>query len=203
MKKKNEFSHYIVLQCDNTECDWKHCFHTSKKEEPSYTVNTRAVLAFREIGRGHSAMITFAKLTNMQPSPTSRYFMIIQNNKLLPAVKQLANDSMVTNATNIKEVCGNDMGECGISLDGSWQKRDHPSHNGVATAISLDTKKCLDVEIMSGKCKASQKWRRRVNDVKYPEWKSSNQCKINHTGSASIPQTLVLRLLPWKMKQIS
>ena len=39
---------------------------------------------------------------------------------------------MVTNAINVKEVCANDMGDCGISLDGSWQKRD-TSHNGVVT----------------------------------------------------------------------
>ena len=104
MRKKNGFSHYIVLQCNNTECDWKHCFHTSEKQGPSYTVNTRAVLAFREIGRGHSAMVTFTKLMNMPPPPISRNFMKIQNNKLLPAVKQLANDSMVTNAMNVNEV---------------------------------------------------------------------------------------------------
>ena len=104
MKKKNGFSHYIVLQCNNTECDWKHCFHTSEKQGPSYTVNTRAVLAFREIGRGHSAMVTFTKLMNMPPPPISRNCMKIQNNKLLPAVKQLANDSMVTNAMNVNEV---------------------------------------------------------------------------------------------------
>ena len=185
MRKKNRFSHCIVLQCDNTECDCTHRFHTSQKQGPSYVVNTRAVLAFREIGRGHSAMVTFAKLMNMPPPPTSSNLMKIQNNKLLPAVKQLANDSMVTNAMNVKEVCANDMGECGISLDGSWQKRGHTSHNGVVTAISLDTKKCLDVEVMSDKCKACQKWQNRVNDAKHPEWKASHQCKINHTGSAN------------------
>ena len=27
--------------------------------------------------------------------------------------------------------------------------------------------------------------KKRVNDVKYPEWKTSHQCKINHTGSAN------------------
>jgi hypothetical protein len=33
------------------------------------------------------------------------------------------------------------------------------SHNGVVTAISLDTKKCLNVEILLDKCQACQlKW---------------------------------------------
>ena len=69
---------------------------------------------------------------NVPSPPTGRNFMKIQNNKLLPVVKQLANESMVTNATNVKEVCGNDIGECGISLDGSWQRRGHTSHNGAS-----------------------------------------------------------------------
>jgi hypothetical protein len=35
----------------------------------------------------------------------------------------------------------NNSRECEISIDGTWQKRGHASHNGVVTAISLDTKK--------------------------------------------------------------
>ena len=67
VKKKNGFSH-IVLECVNTECDWKHCFHSSQKQGPSYTVNTRAVLAFREIGQGHGSMTTFAKIEHATTS---------------------------------------------------------------------------------------------------------------------------------------
>ena len=40
----------------------------------------------------------------------------------------------------VKEACNNEAGECGISLDGTWQRRGHVSHNGVVTPISLDTK---------------------------------------------------------------
>ena len=111
--------------------------------------------------------------------------MIYPHKKLLPVVKQLANDSMINNAMNVKETCGNDRGECGISLDGSWQRRGHVSHNGVVTAISLHTKKCLDVEILSDKCKACQKWKKKESDPKYEEWRANHQCKINHVGSAN------------------
>ncbi len=62
---------------------------------------------------------------------------------------------------NVKEACGNDRGKCGISLDGSWQRRGHVSHNGVVTAISLQTKKCSDVEILSDKRKACIKWKKK------------------------------------------
>ena len=93
MNKKNGFSHYIVLECVDTECDWKHCFHCSQKQGPSYTLNTRAVLVFRKIGEKHSAMTTFAAVMNIQLPATCRNFTKILNNKLL---KQLASDSMMT-----------------------------------------------------------------------------------------------------------
>ena len=50
MKQKHGYSHYIILQC--TTCEWKYCFNTSKKQGQSYEINVRAVLAFREIGKG-------------------------------------------------------------------------------------------------------------------------------------------------------
>ena len=136
-KKKNGYCHDIVLQCKSMECEWKHCFHTLKKQGRSHEVNVRAVLAFREIGRGHSTMTTFSKVMNM-PAPSARRIVTkIQDERLLPTVKQLANDSKVDSAFKVKENA-NEEGECGISIDGTWQKRGHASHNGVVTVISLD-----------------------------------------------------------------
>jgi hypothetical protein len=118
MKKKNGFSNYVVLECQNLECEWKYCFNTSKKQGHSFEINVRAVLAFREIGRGHTAMTTFTKILNIPSPPTCRNFTKTQNKKLLPIVKQLANDSMNTSAMEVNERSGSDEGECGISLDG-------------------------------------------------------------------------------------
>ena len=59
LKKKSGYAHYILLQCTNMECEWKYSFSTSKKHGRSYELNTRSVLAFKEIGRGHTAMTTF------------------------------------------------------------------------------------------------------------------------------------------------
>ena len=52
------------------------------------------------------------------------------------------------------------------------------------TVISLDTKKCLDVEVLSDKCQECQKWEEKINDPGYNAWKASHECKINHEGSA-------------------
>ena len=75
------------------------------------------------------------------PAPlTRRNFTKIQNKKVLPVVKKLANDSMVSNAFKIRE-SRNDDRECGVSIDVTWEKRGYSSHNGVVTVISLDTQK--------------------------------------------------------------
>lgn len=67
-------------------------------------------------------MVTFVKVINILPPLTKRNFTKLQNKKLLPVVKQLASDSMVVNnATTVKEVCGNEAGECSILLHGTWQ----------------------------------------------------------------------------------
>ena len=190
MKKKSGYSNYIVLQCANLECDWKYSFNSSKKQGRSFEVNVRSVLAFREIGRGHSAMATFNKVMNMPSPPTRRVFTKIQNKKILPVVKQVAADSMVDNAMKVRDEISNDDGACGVSIDGTWQKRGYSSHNGVVTIISLDTKKCLDVEVLSDKCQQCQKWENRIDDPRYNAWKASHNCKINHKGSSGSMETV-------------
>ncbi|GFU26992.1 uncharacterized protein TNCV_1151571 [Trichonephila clavipes] len=39
-----------------------------------------------------------------------------------------------------------------VAIDGTWQKRGHTSLNGVVTAVSVDTGKVIDAEILSRKC---------------------------------------------------
>lgn len=125
------------------------------------------------------------------PTPPARSsFTKIQNEKVLPVVKQLATDSMVNNALKVRDENANDDGECGISIDGTWQKKGHTSHNGAVTVISLDSKKCLDAEVLSDRCQQSQKWEQKRTDPKYSEWKATHICKINHTGSANSMETV-------------
>jgi hypothetical protein len=97
---------------------WSASGSTVSIQGHSFEINVRAVLAFREIGRGHTAMTTFTKILNIPSPPTCRNFTKTQNKKLLPIVKQLANDSMNTSAMEVNERSGSDEGECGISLDG-------------------------------------------------------------------------------------
>ena len=60
---------------------------------------------------------------NMPAPPARRIVTInlIQNEGLLPTVKQLADDNMVDSAFKVKENA-NEEEECGISIDGTWKR---------------------------------------------------------------------------------
>ncbi|XP_055881393.1 uncharacterized protein LOC129925651 isoform X9 [Biomphalaria glabrata] len=59
------------------------------------------------------------------------------------ASKKVAEESMEKAAREVKEKVGisNEEGitDCGVSVDGTWQRRGHSSHHGVVTAISIET----------------------------------------------------------------
>ena len=71
-----------------------------------------------------------------------------------------------------------------VSLDGTWQKRGHSSVNGVVTAISKETGKCVDVAVLSKDCKACQYWSRKKGTVAFNIWQAGHNCLINNTKSS-------------------
>ena len=80
-------------------------------------------------------------------------------------MKQCGNDSMLNNAMKVREICESDTGECGVSIDSTWQKRGYSSHNGVVTAISLHTNALMSKSFLTDASNASSGVRNRmIND---------------------------------------
>ncbi|GFW65509.1 uncharacterized protein TNCV_1776531 [Trichonephila clavipes] len=74
-----------------------------------------------------------------------------QDAKLLKVVQEVAEKSMIKAASEIvekKQNLSSDIVKCGISVDGTWQRRGYTSMNGCAAAISVDTGKVLDIEVI-------------------------------------------------------
>ncbi|GFU51757.1 uncharacterized protein TNCV_1202931 [Trichonephila clavipes] len=67
----------------------------------------------------------------------------------LSCLLQAANNSMLESAKSIAE-CSN---ECGVSVDGTWQKRGYSSLNGCVSTIPADSGKILDIEVLSQYCR--------------------------------------------------
>ncbi|GFT25288.1 uncharacterized protein TNCV_181401 [Trichonephila clavipes] len=95
--------------------------------------------------------------------------------KLLAAVTSTAKDAIndaALEVRNFKKCSNTAVAECGVSVDGTWQRRGHSSLNGCVAALSIDTGKLLHLEIMSEFC----------NTLKSPV---GHACSCNHLGSAS------------------
>ena len=159
MKRKGCAS-TLRLLCEH--CGWKHSFCTSKKQGKSYEVNRRLVYGMRTIGKGYAGARKFCAIMNMPPPPTEKAF--IFNSRVIGRhVKEIAKESMKKAGQDIyavKNQCtASEAGpfNCGVSCDGTWQKRGYSSRNGCVTVISMDTGRVLDVEALSQGCKQCER----------------------------------------------
>ncbi|GFX73959.1 uncharacterized protein TNCV_2093911 [Trichonephila clavipes] len=105
----------------------------------------------RIIGKGFSAGKKLFSMLNI-PYPSKCTYRQHEI-KLLHAASQAANNSMLESAKSIAE-CSN---ECGVSVDGTWQKRGYSSLNGCVSTISVDSGKILDIEELSQYCRVCTK----------------------------------------------
>jgi len=103
--------------------------------------------------------------------------------KYSEATKTVAVESMKQAAVEvIEEQDGNH--DTMVSVDGSWQRRGHSSHNGIVSTISVTTGKVLDIEVMSNYCKGCAQWTKQQLTQEYLSWKETHVCSLNHDGSA-------------------
>ena len=85
---------------------------------------------------------------------------------------------------------------CRVSVDGSWQKHGHTSHNGVVTCISKG--KWIDQPTLTKYCSQCKIWENKKKDPNYQKWFDSHQqqCMINHRGSSgSMESTSAIDML--------
>ena len=157
----------LMLEC---QCGWDHTFWSSEKvnnkltktEDPAvfrgFDINKRFFYAMRSCGQGYAGMETFCTMMDMPPHLTRNNY-DKQANGIYKVVKAVAKKTMLDAASEIhllnkpKDENGNDFVDCAVSCDGSWQRRGFSSLNGYITAISMDTGKIVDAEIMSRYCK--------------------------------------------------
>ena len=158
------FSHNIDLECTNCK-EYKTNFKTSgfssegeichKHKE----VNMRMIAFTRSIGKGYNTLQNFSLYMN-SPSPMTYTSYRSAYKKLHQATREVAVESMKTAAEKVRSNPNDETSkpkEYSVSMDGTWQKRVHASHHGVVTAISVDTGKCLDVEVLSKICEGCRK----------------------------------------------
>ena len=158
-----------------------------------FEINTRAVVAFRGIGCGQSAMQSWCGTMNMPNCLSHTAYQTVQS-KLNVATKEtfLEVSKTVQQAivksyeeVGIKPDCEGIL-EIGVSYDGSWHKRGHSSHTGIGVVIDLLTGLPIDYEVLSNFCLQCQ-LAPSSEDENLHDWlqKHSEHCSKNYAGSAN------------------
>ena len=156
------FAHEVISYCEACEARTV-LFISSKKADRTTVVagkktpfeaNIRMIAFIRAVGKGHSGLQLFSKYLNSpQPMTRRNYAKLF---KLQHAAAQyVAINSMTAASAEARDACGRD---CCVSVDGTWQRRGHSSHHGVVSAISTDSGKCVDAEVLSNLCKCFPLW---------------------------------------------
>jgi len=179
------------------ECDWSYKFLSSpefclpgrdKRGAKSKEVNIRATMAFREIGKGHEDMKTFSTIMNMPP-PMAITSYNEMNTTLLDFYESACNESMQDAVAEMRHQINpsaayDDIVDCQIGIDGSWQKRGHSSLNGVCTAVEKTTKKVIDYQVLSKFCRGCAMRNNKKDTEGYEEFIKNHKCDINHFQSS-------------------
>ncbi|GFX54906.1 uncharacterized protein TNCV_3318231 [Trichonephila clavipes] len=92
--------------------------------------------------------------------------------------KLCASELLVLHPTKNKTV------ECGISVDGTWQRRGYSSMNGCVAALSVCTGKVVDIEIMSSYCPTCRKISKMPRSIESETFAADHVCHSNFQGSA-------------------
>ena len=183
LRKKNGCASLLVVRC--SECLWCHEFYSSQKIRGGFEVNQRLVYGMRNIGHGFSGAKRFCAVMNIPHLPTKNNYGKL-NKTLKSAVFNVAAESMRKAGEEVRSIIGETTAECGVSVDGCWQKRGYVSLNGCITTISTDNGKILDVEAMSRYCKECEFYNKLdKNSARYETWKANHSnCKADFKGSA-------------------
>ncbi|GFW87038.1 uncharacterized protein TNCV_1922641 [Trichonephila clavipes] len=150
-----------------------------------FKLNTLIAFALRVIGKGYTAG---NKLFGMLDLPfLSKTAFRNQELKIQQAASIVSIESMKNAATEVKKLKNSPLESiscCGVSMDGTWQKRGYSSHNGCVSCISIVAGKVLDIEIMSHFCRICSK------KAKVPDAAFNAHVGCNHMGSASSMETV-------------
>ncbi|GBN11246.1 hypothetical protein AVEN_237166-1 [Araneus ventricosus] len=131
------------------KCGFMAGFTTTPKEYKKCSLNTLLVFGLRLMGRGFSAGMKLLCTLNL-PYVCKKTFRIHEL-KLLEAVKYSCEENMKAASKEVQNF--KKTTTCGVSVDGTWQRRGHMSLNGCVSVISIDTGKILDLEVMTQYCK--------------------------------------------------
>ena len=184
----------MCLTC--TACGQSTAVETSKlvsgaRKARREELNTRAVLAMRSIGCGHSGLRKFCGVVDLPP-PLSPSNYQKHAKAIHDAAKQEAEESMNLAVRSLRTQAHIEESETldiSVSCDGTWARRGFTLLHGVVVVASLETGQIVDCEVLSKTCNACKRKAATKPDLKSSEfqlWYESylNECQANCEGSS-------------------
>ena len=127
-------------------CGELSCEPMSKQSGRVWETNRRAALAMTWIGRGHAALVKASAALNM-PAPMNKSSYQGHLKALATSTRTVATASMKKAAAEVREQTG--VSDVAVSYGGTWMRRGFSSMCGAFIAISWDTGKFLDFQVLS------------------------------------------------------
>ena len=154
-----------------------------KEAKKPFEVIARSVIAFREIDKGNEAMLTFTTMMDMSP-PFFHQSCNDLNSSLNNIYEKAAKESMWLAVNDLKETGNVSIDEKldnDTTIDGSWQKRDNSSLNGIVTGVARENKKIIGYKVCSKFCKICALWESKKGTEEFIAWKEnrSKDCEIS------------------------
>lgn len=206
--KRKGLSAFLELYCNNSECPESvlSAAHSSRRVVPeghpigtsaersyrsgssrdSFAVNVKVVVAARAIGIGHEQLSRFCAILGL-PTPMHHKSFIAIGKKVHAAAVKAVQENLAKARIITKEKA--DGADVAVMYDGTWQKRGHKSHNGIGTAVSVDTGLCLDFEVLSNYCLACSRHKDLGTDEEIWQAFHSPVCEKNTECSSHAMET--------------
>ncbi|GFT20866.1 uncharacterized protein TNCV_942091 [Trichonephila clavipes] len=136
----------MTLKWEN--CDYSFSFCTSEKVNKLHSINLAFVFGMRIIDKDYSVAKKLCSAINIDVS--SKRAFGFQEKELEFAASNVACNTMKEAALEIRSnKTDTEISQCGVSVDGTWQRRRYSSLNGCVSVIWIDSGKVLDVEFVS------------------------------------------------------
>ena len=191
-----------TLEVECSDCENSSSQAMSRKISRAWEVNRRCVFGMRWIGRGHQSLVKFCAALNM-PHPLSQTSYQGHVKILLESSKTVAEASMVRAAAQVKEQTGS--ADISVSYDGTWMRRGFASLFGAFVAISWETGKVIDFEVLSRYCHECVTLTRKLHSgslsqEQYDERAASHTCLANTKSSAPAMESAAAKTI-WQRSQ--
>ena len=179
----------LMICCTNTACN-KEAAISDPYSPESKSLNARAIMGMRDIGRGRSGLESFCGVMDMVP-PVLPLSYQQHNEEIAGHSVKVALDNMLAASAHLHQLHDmetTDLLDISMTCDGTWSKRGFTATHGVVVVIAWESGQVLDYVIKSKRCTRCTQQKEKLGEgsAEFLEWFEGHQatCECNHVGSS-------------------